>query len=87
MNIADARNVTRTNRAEHIDAPPCQEQAPDTAKEREHKTFREKLTDDERPARSERSPDTDLTAPCRRPGEQKIGHVRARDQEHERNRA
>src|SRR5262249_29772934 len=71
--------------AKQIDSPPGNEQTADSAKDRQYETFAEELPNDSRATRAERSANRDLALPRGCAGEQKVGDVRARDQQHKRN--
>ena len=65
----------------------CREDEADhSAGEREHQAFDEELRDDAAALGAEREADADFLAPAREAREQQIGDVRARDQQHARDR-
>src|SRR5438067_5767414 len=87
FDLAQVRQSLRTRRAKQIDAPPRQKQAGATAEQRKEKALAEQLADNERTTRTERCPDRDLAAARSGARQEKVRHVRARNQQDQGNRA
>src|SRR5205814_5590446 len=62
---------------------PCREQSDKTAQSGQKKNFSEKLPQQSGPTRAEDVTDCNLSAAGGRSGQQQIGDIRARDQQHE----
>ena len=65
------------------DAPPRHEQPCAAAAHGEDEAFREQLSGETRTTRADRRPHRHLAPPSGRPREQNVGHVHARDEQHE----
>ena len=72
---------------EQVDADDRQREAEDAADQRQQHALDEQLADDAPARRAERHADADLARAVRGAREQQVGDVRARDQQHERDRA
>src|SRR5262249_42971001 len=68
---------------QRLNAPDRQQHPQRAAEQAEQQALRQQLPDHHPPRRAERQPDGHLPAPRRRAREQQVGHVRARDQQHE----
>ena len=66
--------------------PPRARRAGDAAREGQHDAFREQVTHDASASGAQGDTNRDLAFPGRAPREQEIGHVDARDEEHEADR-
>ena len=72
---------------EKMKPPPRQQQTADAARRGKHEAFGEQLPDEARASGAERRPDGKFPLSHRRAGQEQVRHVRARDEEHERDRA
>ena len=84
---ADARQSGRVDRQERADARDAENHSEHAAGEREDDALGQELTHDASPARANRSANRDFAAAPGRSHQQQVRHVRARDQQHEPDRA
>ena len=83
LNLTDARRALRRDRHERLDSPEGEQDAQDASDDGQQQALGEELADEPSPARAEREPDGDFAGSPRRANEQKVGDVRARDEQHE----
>ncbi len=84
--LVEAREAPRAQHPEHRDAGPGQEEGGETTGAGEHQALGQPLPDQPAPARSEGGADRHFLAAREPLGEQEARHVRAGDQEDERDR-
>ena len=74
---------SRQSAEQELEPEVSQEYSHDTAQKAQQHTFGEKLADQPRAARAQRQADRQFLLARRRPRQQQVGHVRARDQQHD----
>ena len=73
----------RTQRPQQVARPASQKQAGGAAPNCQQKTLRQHLADQPAATRAHRQPDRDLPMPPGGPRQQQVGHIGARDQQHQ----
>ena len=81
--LPEAGNATRTDTDQQSNPGESQNQTQQATRQRENQALGEQLPDDLAAAGAESRPRGELTLPGRGPRQQKIGYVRAGDQQHE----
>ena len=85
--FGDQRHLVAEKRDDRVDARPGDDEAERAAREGHERRLGQQLPDDPGPVGAERRADRDLLAAGERSGEDEVGHVRARDEQHEADRA
>ncbi len=82
--LADTGETGGVHGEQRADARHAQRHAKDAAGQREQDAFGQQLADDAAAPRADRGTDRNLTLAARRAGQQQVGDVGARDQQHKR---
>ena len=85
--LLETRHARRTHGHQRADADLRERESEQRGRQREHQALGQQLTDDPGAPRAERRADRQFTRARRAAGEQQVGEVAARDQQHEPHRA
>ena len=85
--LIHAREIRRRERDEHAEPAPRQGEARDAAEDAERRALDQQFAHELGPAGAERRADRQLVLPAVGPHQQQVGDVRARDEQHQADRA